>query len=522
MKLPVLKLAVVVATLALIYLALAAASPKPLDGKHCGRTVIGSTAERTPVHTLDGVHESGEIHLPIPDGPGGVATSSIQISGETEVTDLNVRVTITHPWVRDLHITLIAPNDSASEILLLRRFPGDSVENLTDCWFDDEADLGIYEGAPPFTGSFRPLQRLDSLDGIDPNGTWTLRVEDEFADDTGFIEHWAIEINRAVPLSGRVVNRVTRSPLSLVKVKLIDSEDSTTTSSQGRYEFADIAPGLYTLQFTKATYDTVLVSGVEIVEGGFTVIDTSLVSLINSVDYASDDPPVTIPDTTSSGVTMSLFVNDDFSVSDVDVTINLEHPRVYDLIVQIIDPEATAVDLVNFPQVRTDANLTETTLDDEAELSINDGTGPFTGRFRPHGTLSAIDGHTTRGEWQLLAADFFLNTEGRIVSFALHITVPMSADDPRPARPDDFELLTNYPNPFNSSTEFRFSLDAPQYVTLTLFDITGRQVSVLLNARADAGVHHVYLAAGNLPSGIYFARLQSPGQTLTRKIALVK
>lgn len=75
--------------------------------------------------------------------------------------------------------------------------------------------------------------------------------------------------------------------------------------------------------------------------------------------------------------------------------------------------------------------------------------------------------------------------------------------------PLDFELLQNYPNPFNSVTNIVFRVSSVQFVLLSVFDVLGREVEVLVSDRLPAGVYRVGWNALNLPSGAYFCRLSA-------------
>jgi hypothetical protein len=70
-----------------------------------------------------------------------------------------------------------------------------------------------------------------------------------------------------------------------------------------------------------------------------------------------------------------------------------------------------------------------------------------------------------------------------------------------------FQLLQNYPNPFNPATVISFHLPVASIVRLVVFDMLGREVSLLLHEKREAGVHEVLFDASGLPSGVYFSRL---------------
>ena len=73
--------------------------------------------------------------------------------------------------------------------------------------------------------------------------------------------------------------------------------------------------------------------------------------------------------------------------------------------------------------------------------------------------------------------------------------------------PTEFSLWQNYPNPFNPGTTINYELPHSSIVRLSVCDLLGREVSVLVNERKDAGVHEVKFDGSNLASGVYFYRL---------------
>jgi hypothetical protein len=89
-------------------------------------------------------------------------------------------------------------------------------------------------------------------------------------------------------------------------------------------------------------------------------------------------------------------------------------------------------------------------------------------------------------------------------------------------QPTEYRLFQNYPNPFNPTTTIRYNLPASGFVSLKVYDVLGREVSSLVNERQTAGSYESRFNAANLPSGMYFYRLQSGTFTETRKMLLVK
>ena len=75
--------------------------------------------------------------------------------------------------------------------------------------------------------------------------------------------------------------------------------------------------------------------------------------------------------------------------------------------------------------------------------------------------------------------------------------------------PREFTLEQNYPNPFNPGTVIRYRLQKSCDVRLSVYDVLGREVSVLVDAKRDAGAHEVEFNGSHLASGVYLYRLQA-------------
>ena len=91
------------------------------------------------------------------------------------------------------------------------------------------------------------------------------------------------------------------------------------------------------------------------------------------------------------------------------------------------------------------------------------------------------------------------------------------------AVPSGFALEQNYPNPFNPSTAIRFNVVKGSHVTLTVFDILGREVATLVNQSMTPGSYSVEFNAGRFASGVYIYRLATDaGFTETRKMLLLR
>jgi len=92
----------------------------------------------------------------------------------------------------------------------------------------------------------------------------------------------------------------------------------------------------------------------------------------------------------------------------------------------------------------------------------------------------------------------------------------------RDETPSSYALGQNYPNPFNPTTIIQFSIVDPQFTTLKMYDILGREVAVLVNERKEPGRYLVRFDATGLASGVYLYRLTAGRFDQTRRLVLAK
>jgi photosystem II stability/assembly factor-like uncharacterized protein len=88
--------------------------------------------------------------------------------------------------------------------------------------------------------------------------------------------------------------------------------------------------------------------------------------------------------------------------------------------------------------------------------------------------------------------------------------------------PSGYSLSHNYPNPFNPSTVITYQVASFGKVSLKVFDLLGREVATLVNEVKSAGSYTATFNAANMPSGVYFYRLQSGSFIVTKKLVLLK
>jgi hypothetical protein len=93
--------------------------------------------------------------------------------------------------------------------------------------------------------------------------------------------------------------------------------------------------------------------------------------------------------------------------------------------------------------------------------------------------------------------------------------------------PDNFSLSQNYPNPFNPTTKIDFALPRSADVSITIYNLMGQQVNVLMNSNLEYGYHTVIWNGLDqfgrpVSSGVYFSELRTRNFRQTKKMLLLK
>jgi hypothetical protein len=107
------------------------------------------------------------------------------------------------------------------------------------------------------------------------------------------------------------------------------------------------------------------------------------------------------------------------------------------------------------------------------------------------------------------------------MAFKHGVTAPMGTE-PVTEIPSIYQLGLNYPNPFNPSTNVKFSVPKSGHATFRIYDVTGQLVSTELDEKIEAGNYNVLIDAGKLSSGVYFYTLSVNGFVDTKKMTIIK
>jgi len=110
---------------------------------------------------------------------------------------------------------------------------------------------------------------------------------------------------------------------------------------------------------------------------------------------------------------------------------------------------------------------------------------------------------------------------GRAIKFTTGSLYITGSDDDVP-KPQALALSQNYPNPFNARTTISFTLPSAEKISIDIFNIVGQHLATIADGEFEAGNHSLVWDASGATSGIYFYRLTRAGETLTKRMTLIK
>ncbi|TKJ38435.1 hypothetical protein CEE37_13030 [candidate division LCP-89 bacterium B3_LCP] len=218
------------------------------------------------------------------------------------------------------------------------------------------------------------------------------------------------------------------------------------------------------------------------------------------------NPPITIP---AAGGSL-----------DYNIGLSNNEPAAqnFDLWIMVILPNGTQYGPVLGPVDLTLDGNTSVARDRNQVVPGNapEGTYTYEGRV---GIYPDIVWDTDSFPFEKLGTDFSGNATGWFNSGEEFHSIEETYTE---ANPDDLPLLSAYPNPFNLSTVFGFTLRQDAYIELSLFDIAGNLVCTVEEGNFLQGYHEISFDATDLSSGIYVSRLRAENTCISSRVILIK
>ncbi len=254
---------------------------------------------------------------------------------------------------------------------------------------------------------------------------------------------------------------------------------------------------------------------IEAVGNIFYAVNTSPFTIGDCVVFANTTTQA-IPDSFGSNVPgapliSTIFVEDDITIQDLKVSLNINHSWNGDLNIRLEHPNGSQIVLWN----RTCNNGASgiNVLFDQTASSIV-CSSPTSGAFKPIGNLNNLNGLSAQGEWKLIITDNWNGDTGSLNSWSLDFGCSATAGT------NTFELANFklYPNPNNGNFTIAFSSDSTQDINIAVFDIRGRKV--VENTCQNTGEINQNINLQPVQPGVYMMVIKDGNITQTRKIII--
>ncbi len=118
--------------------------------------------------------------------------------------------------------------------------------------------------------------------------------------------------------------------------------------------------------------------------------------------------------------------------------------------------------------------------------------------------------------------NYIFASNGNSSTYRRSITEIINVTQVNQIIPNEYQLMQNYPNPFNPATKINFSLPYQSHVILKVFDLTGKEISMLVNEKLNSGTYEYFFNAASFSSGIYFYSLNAGNFSETKRMMLIK
>lgn len=209
------------------------------------------------------------------------------------------------------------------------------------------------------------------------------------------------------------------------------------------------------------------------------------------------------------------------TILDVDVKVNITHPNTGDLRLILIGPNNSACLLSN-RNGGSGGNYFNTIFDDQATQQIKNATPPYTGRYTPEASLSTFNQKEVSGNWQLKISDLATGHSGQLEDWCVHIQYLDPTTDVSSHTLSCDQLEACFPNPATHTVNIGFSLAKATKVQLCLYNMMGQKVHTLAEGRYESGHHLLVVSTSSLPAGRYFYTLQTENTMQTQSVVIVK
>ena len=231
--------------------------------------------------------------------------------------------------------------------------------------------------------------------------------------------------------------------------------------------------------------------------------------------FTATNVPIAIPTTANVTVNSVMNVASTVTLADVNVSVNISHTWVNDMIITLISPAGTQVQLVANPCSSASLSNIVATFDN-AGVNVVCGNNPaISGTVIPFQTLSAFNGEVANGNWTLRVLDLYNQDGGSINGWSLNLC---NAQAPLSVNENNLENFVLYPNPNKGNFTVQFNAASNNDVAIVVNDIRGRQI--FKKMYLNTGLFSQNLQLDSVQAGIYLVTVTNGEKKEVKKIVI--
>jgi len=219
---------------------------------------------------------------------------------------------------------------------------------------------------------------------------------------------------------------------------------------------------------------------------------------------------VSIPDNNTNGVSTTINVTDNITISDINININIAHTFIHDLTIKVTSPSGTEVTLFE-RNCHSQDNIIATFDDQGSNMNCNN----IQGHIKPVGSLSDFNGENTQGTWTLWVSDSEIGDNGVIVGWGVEACYVSGAA----INSNSISGLNIWPNPAHQQVNISFESNTKNDINISIFDISGRKVfgKTYNNTNTEFNQN---INTSHLSKGLYLINVEDGNRKSTQKLLI--
>ena len=253
-----------------------------------------------------------------------------------------------------------------------------------------------------------------------------------------------------------------------------------------------------------------------------TVINRAITPNPMLTNYHISAPFTTIPDNNLTGISDTITVsNISGIISTAELFLAVDHTYIGDLMITVTSPNNRTRSLTNY-NGGSGKNILSFFGDNFSNSVTGTSYLPPWGFIKPLSVFGDFSGSPANGKWRIRIVDGVSGDYGVLKGWGLKFDISTGNGNQSNIIPKEFNLYQNYPNPFNPSTSIKYDVPVQSELKISVFDISGREITVLANSVHNPGSYEIIFNTVNLSSGIYFLKFVSPKYNSVKKMILIK